>query len=76
MRTVTLDILNEEAINLLKNLEALKLIRFRKDKEVTNQVKDQLSLSDFSFTKSRKALKTYKGSLSDATANDRRDDEI
>ncbi|MEZ4891530.1 MAG: hypothetical protein R3A50_00480 [Saprospiraceae bacterium] len=32
MRTVTVDILNEKALNLLKDLELLKLIRVRKDK--------------------------------------------
>ncbi|MFD2285705.1 hypothetical protein GJU39_08660 [Pedobacter petrophilus] len=31
MRTVTLDILNDKAINLLKDLELLNIIRFRKD---------------------------------------------
>ena len=32
MRTITLDILNDKALNLLKDLESLKLIRLRKDK--------------------------------------------
>jgi hypothetical protein len=32
MRSITIDIINEKAIKLLKNLEALKLIRLRKDK--------------------------------------------
>jgi len=31
MRTVTIDIINEKALNLLKDLELLKLIRLRKD---------------------------------------------
>jgi hypothetical protein len=31
MRTVTLDILKDEAFNLLKDLEALKIIRIKKD---------------------------------------------
>jgi len=31
MRTVTLEILNEKAMNLLRDLEQLKLLRFRKD---------------------------------------------
>ncbi|MBE8722297.1 hypothetical protein [Sphingobacterium pedocola] len=72
MKTVTLDILNDEAIKLLKNLEVLKLVRFRKERETTDSSKDQVSLSDFSFSKSRKILKDYKGSLSDSTADDRR----
>jgi len=32
MRTVTIDIINEKALNLLRDLELLKLIRLRKDK--------------------------------------------
>jgi len=31
MRTITLDILNDKALNLLKDLELLKVIRLRKD---------------------------------------------
>lgn len=33
MTTVTVDILNENAINLLRDLEVLKLIRLRKAKD-------------------------------------------
>ncbi len=33
MRTITIDIINEKAIHLLQDLELLKLIRIRKDKE-------------------------------------------
>ncbi len=33
MTTVTIDILNEKALNLLQDLELLKLIRLRKNKE-------------------------------------------
>ena len=33
MTTVTIDILNDKALNLLRNLELLKLIRLRKTKE-------------------------------------------
>jgi hypothetical protein len=32
MKTITIDILNEKAMDLLKNLEILKLIRLRKEK--------------------------------------------
>lgn len=32
MRTVTIDLLNEYALNLLKDLEALKIIRVRREK--------------------------------------------
>ncbi len=31
MRTVTIDIINEKVLNLLRDLELLKLIRLRKD---------------------------------------------
>lgn len=31
MRTITIDIINEKALNLLRNLELLKLIRLRKN---------------------------------------------
>ncbi|HEV2481708.1 MAG TPA: hypothetical protein VGS79_18690 [Puia sp.] len=36
MTTVTIDILNEKALNLLRDLELLKLIRLRKGKEESN----------------------------------------
>ncbi len=32
MRTITIDIINEKALQFLKDLELLKLIRLRKDK--------------------------------------------
>jgi len=35
MRTITVDIINEKAFNLLKNLEVLQLIRLREDEKVT-----------------------------------------
>jgi hypothetical protein len=33
MRTVTLDILDDKAVNLLKDLEALKIIRIQNNKD-------------------------------------------
>lgn len=72
MRTVTLDILKDEAIELLKKLEVLNLIRFRKDNP--DLLADKLSLSEFSFSKSRKILKDYKGSFSDSVVEERRND--
>ena len=73
MKTITLDILDEEAIKLLKNLELLKLIRFRNNKAYKKLVeKGQISLSDFSFAKSREILNDYKGSLSETTEEERR----
>lgn len=43
MKTVTLDILNEKALNLLKDLELLNLIKFRKEKKVAPS---KIKLSD------------------------------
>ncbi len=37
MRTVTIDILNEKTMNLLRDLELLQLIRLRKDTIDQNQ---------------------------------------
>lgn len=39
MRTITIDIINEKAINLLQDLELLKLIRLRKDTTEQKQPK-------------------------------------
>ncbi|MDQ0641594.1 hypothetical protein QF042_005159 [Pedobacter sp. W3I1] len=36
MRTITLDILNDKALNLLKDLELLKVIRLRKESDTPN----------------------------------------
>jgi hypothetical protein len=36
MRTITLDILNDKALSLLKDLELLKVIRLRKDSNTSN----------------------------------------
>lgn len=67
-----MDILNDEAIKLLKNLEGLNLIRVHKDKDRSEPIVDELSLSEFSFSKSREILKNYKGSLSDVLVEERR----
>jgi len=37
IRTVTIDIINEKALNLLKDLELMKLIRLRRDKTETEK---------------------------------------
>lgn len=37
MHTVTIDILNDSALNLLKDLEALRIIRVRKEKNEPGQ---------------------------------------
>ena len=39
MQTVTIDILNQKAIKLLKELENLRLIRLRKEKKPTGSCK-------------------------------------
>ena len=43
MRTVTLDILNDKALNLLKDLELLNLIKFREEKKEVAPAKIKLS---------------------------------
>jgi len=43
MKTVTLDILNEKVLNLLKDLELLNLIKFRKEKKEVTPSKIKLS---------------------------------
>jgi hypothetical protein len=42
MTTLTIDILNEKALNLLKDLEQLKIIRVRKEKKVMNSSSENL----------------------------------
>jgi len=42
MRTITLDILNDKAFDLLKDLELLKVIRLRKDSIVSEEPKTNL----------------------------------
>jgi hypothetical protein len=37
MRTITIDIINEKALNLLRDMELLDLIRLRKDKTEPKQ---------------------------------------
>ena len=56
MRTITVDIINEKAMNLLRDLELLKLIRLRK--ESTNQ-----KPADKDWTK-------YKGAMSKQPINE------
>ncbi|HMI01416.1 MAG TPA: hypothetical protein VK541_02990 [Pedobacter sp.] len=42
MTTLTIDVLNDKALNLLKDLELLKIIRVRKDKKVVNSSSENL----------------------------------
>ncbi|MBS1520996.1 MAG: hypothetical protein JST50_08375 [Bacteroidetes bacterium] len=53
MRTVTVDILNDEALNLLKDLEALNVIRLHSSDETANT--------------SSKLSEKYKGAMSKQT---------
>ncbi len=43
MRSVTIDIINEKALILLKDLELLKLIRLRKDKTEKKSITNWLN---------------------------------
>ncbi len=57
MRTITLDILNDKAFDLLKNLELLKVIRLRKDSIVSEEPKINL-------------ISKYKGSMQKQSISD------
>lgn len=46
------------------------IVTFLDDIEITSE--KRLTLADFSFAKSQKALEDYKGSFSDEVINDRR----
>lgn len=50
MTTLTIDVLNEKALNLLKDLELLKIIRVRRDKPEVN-------------TSSANSMSKYKGAM-------------
>ena len=56
MQTVTVDIINEKALSLLKNLEGLKLIRIRK-----NIVEQKVSLN---------SIAKYKGAMKKQAVED------
>jgi hypothetical protein len=56
MRTITIDIINEKAMNLLRDLELLKLIRLRKEKP-------EEKLAALDWTK-------YKGAMSKQSLSD------
>jgi len=56
MRTITIDIINEKAVNLLRDLELLKLIRMRKDITGNKPAKTDWT--------------TYKGSMSKQPLNE------
>jgi hypothetical protein len=56
MRTITIDIFNDKVLNLLRDLEQLKLIRLRRDKPGENP-------ASIDWTK-------YKGAMSKQPLND------
>lgn len=66
MTTLTIDVLNDKALNLLKDLELLKIIRVRKDKKVTNSVSENL------ITKYKGAMKAQPLSEIDKQLDDLR----
>ena len=51
IRTITVDIINEKALNLLRDLELMNLIRVRKDKPVSENAVDWKSKFKGAMTK-------------------------
>ncbi|MEX2569223.1 MAG: hypothetical protein WD431_24980 [Cyclobacteriaceae bacterium] len=54
MRTITIDIINEKALNLLRDLELLKLIRLRKEKP--GEITDTIDWSKYKGAMSKQPL--------------------
>lgn len=54
MRTITIDIINEKALNLLRDLEQLNLICLRKERTAEN--KDKPNWSKYKGAMSKKPL--------------------
>ena len=57
MTTITIDILDDKALNLIKDLELLKIIRVRKDKKVVK-------------TTSKNLIAKYKGAMTAQPINE------
>jgi hypothetical protein len=57
MTTLTIDVLNDKSLNLLKDLEMLKIIRVRNNKQVADTNSDDL-------------VSKYKGAMAIQTLND------
>jgi len=53
MRTITIDIINEKVLNLLRDLELLKLIRLHKDK---SEVKPKTNWLNYKGAMSKQSL--------------------
>jgi len=62
MKTITVDILNEKAMNLLRDLELLKLIRLRREK--TSQ-KDSTDWSKYKGAMSKQPISEVDQQLSE-----------
>lgn len=61
MRTITIDIINEKALNLLKDMELLELIRLRKEEKTPpvriDKFRGKLNLSQEQYENFQKYLK-------------------
>jgi hypothetical protein len=64
MTTLTIDVLNDKALNLLKDLEMLKIIRVRNNKQVADTNADDL-VSKYKGAMSAQALNDVDKQLSD-----------
>lgn len=64
MRTVTLDILNDKALNLLKDLELLKIIRVHRNKDSVNLKSDNL-ISKYKGAMTRQPIQEIDKQLKD-----------
>ena len=64
MTTLTIDVLNDKALNLLKDLEMLKIIRVRNNKQVADTNPDDLA-SKYKGAMSTQALNDVDKQLSD-----------
>lgn len=63
MRTITIDIINDKALNLLRDLEGLKLIRLRRD--IPGQKPDALDWTKYKGAMSKQPLGEIDQQLSD-----------
>lgn len=63
MRTITIDIINEKALNLLRDMEQLKLIRLRKDK--SDEKTDKINWIKYKGAMSKQPLSDIDQQLKD-----------
>jgi len=64
MTTLTIDVLNDKALNLLKDLELLKIIRVRKDKKAVNSGSENL-IAKYKGAMTRQPLREIDKQLDD-----------